>query len=111
MWSGYDAVRILARERPGWLPIIEASLRCAKQYNKFAGKWVLEELNKSGWLGFRSGSKSVKWFPGLRTLVAYGILNREGTAKGGRGAYYSVPDPEGVEKALRELGFLKKSHP
>lgn len=107
MLSGYDAVKILAREHPDWLPVVAASLKCSKEYHNFAGKWVLEELNKSGWLGLPSGGKKVKWLPGLRTLVAYEILRREGTAKGGRGAYYSMPDPEGVEKALRELGFLK----
>lgn len=69
----------------------------------------MEELNRSGWLGLRSGGRSVKWLPGLRTLVAYGILSRKGTAKGGRRAYYSMPDLEGVEKALRELGFLKNA--
>ena len=110
MLSGYSAVRVLAREHPDWLPVVEASLKCAKEYQQFAGKWVLEELNKGGWLGLRFGSRSVKWLPGLRTLTSYGILDREGTAKGGRGAYYSMPDSEGVEEALRELGFLKR-HP
>lgn len=109
MLSAYNAVRILARERPGWLPVVEASLKCAKEYETFAGKWVLEELKKSGWLGLRSAGRSVKWLPGLRTLVTYGILRHEGTAKGGRRAYYSMPDLEGVEKALRELGFLTKA--
>ena len=109
MLSGYNAVKILARERPDWLPVVGASLKCAKEYQQFAGKWVLEELNKSGWLGLRSGNRSVKWLPGLRTLVTYGILKHEGSARGGRRAYYSMPDPEGVGEALRELGFLKKA--
>ncbi len=111
MLAGYNAVKILAREHPDWLPAVEASLKCATEYQEFAGKWVLEELKRGRWLGLRFGNRRVKWLPGLRTLVACGILRHEGTAKGGRRAYYSMPDREGVEKALRELGFLKDSSP
>ena len=111
MLAGYNAVKILAREHPDWLPAVEASLKCAKEYQEFAGKWVLEELKRGRWLGLRFGNKRVKWLPGLRMLASYEILRREDTAKGGRRAYYSMPDPEGVEKALHELGFLKNSSP
>lgn len=107
MLSGYSTVKILARERPDWLPVVEASLNCARENEKFAGSWVLEEVNKSRWLGLRFGDRRARWLPGLRTLVAYGILRHEGTAKAGRRAYYSMPDPDGVETALHELGFLK----
>src|SRR5262249_31740115 len=38
---------------------------------------------------------------------AYGILEKVGeTARGGRRAYYQMPNREGVERALRELGAL-----
>jgi len=92
--SGHDAVRKLARERPDWLPIVEACLEEAKESEgEFAGAWVLWRANKKG----------IKWFPGLRLLVRYGILKHTATVRAGRRAYYVMPDPEGVEKALQEL--------
>lgn len=104
MSAGYNGVKRLAREHADWLPIVEVSLKCAKQYQgEFAGKWVLEELNKDEWPGLRFGNTRARWFPGLRTLVGYGILNHTDTTRGGRRAYYVMPDPQGVEKALREI--------
>lgn len=97
MPSAYKGTKRLAKEHPNWLPIVETSLECAKEHGEFAGSWVLNEAKKKG----------IKWFPGLRMLVRYGILKHEDTTRGGRRAYYTMPDPRGVEKALRELGFLK----
>lgn len=104
--SGYIGIMRLARERPEWLPIAEACVRCVKtSRGEFAGRWVLQELERTDWTGLSGDGK--KWFPGLRTLVAYGILKHEDTVRGGRRAYYSMPDAAGVEKALKELGYLK----
>ena len=95
MLSGYDAVRILAKERPDWLPIVRACLEEAKDTKgRFAGAWVRSKAEKYG----------INWFPGLRLLVGYGILKHEDTTRSGRRAYYTMPDCEGVEKALQELG-------
>jgi len=100
MLPGYNAVKRLARDRPDWLPIVEACLEEAKESKgEFAGAWVLERAKKKG----------IKWFPNLRLLVGYGILKHEDTTRGGRRAYYTMSDREGVEKALRELGFLEES--
>lgn len=44
---------------------------------------------------------------GAKNSVAYGILERIKTTRGGRRAYYVMPDPEGAKKALQELGVLK----
>jgi hypothetical protein len=99
MSAGYNAVKRLARERPDWLPIVEACFEEAKETNgEFAGAWVLERARRKG----------IGWFPNLRLLVSYGILKHEDTVRGGRRAYYTMPDPEGTEKALRESGFLKR---
>ena len=103
MSSGYLGVRRLAKEHPDWLPIVKASLKLAKEHVEFAGSWVLQELSKTDWPGLKFGNKKIKWFPGLRLLVGYGVLKHEDTTRGGRRAYYTMPDPEGVEKALREL--------
>lgn len=43
------------------------------------------------------------WFPGLRVFVSYGILQKTSSSRGGRRAYYIMPDVEGVKKALQEL--------
>lgn len=97
---GYLGVKRLAIEKPEWLPIVESVVMCAKRLNstELAGSWVLNEAIRRGitW-------KGKKWFPGLRTLAAYGILKKVGTARGGRRAYYIIPDMEGIEKALQEL--------
>jgi hypothetical protein len=97
MLSGYNALKRLARERPDWVPIVESCLEEARQVNgEFAGAWVLQRTKQRG----------IGWFPNLRLLASYGILRREGTARGGRRAYYTMPDPGGVETALKELGRL-----
>lgn len=94
----YSGVKRLAKEHPKWIPIVEECLECAKKYVEFAGSWVLNGVKKK---------KGIKWFPGLRTLAAYGILKRTDVTRGGRRAYYIMPDIEGTKKALQELGLLK----
>lgn len=97
MLSGYNALKRLARERPNWIPIVESCLEEAKHENgEFAGAWVLERAKRRG----------INWFPNLRLLVSYGILRHEDTTRGGRRAYYTMPDPRGIEMALKELGYL-----
>ena len=92
--DGYNAVKILAREHQNWLLIVQACLEEAKDTKgQFAGTWVLKKAKEKG----------IDWFPGLRLLVRYGILKHEDTTRGGRRAYYTMPDCEGVEKALQEL--------
>ena len=95
--SGYSAVKRLKAEQPRWLPIVEASLEIARELGEFAGSWVLNKVKEKG----------INWFPNLRTLTSYGILKRTDTARGGRRAYYIMPDPDGVEKALSEINTKK----
>ena len=98
MLSGYTAVKRLAREHPNWILIVESCLEEAKHIKgEFAGTWVLERAKRKG----------INWFPNLRLLVSYGILKHEDTSRGGRRAYYTMPDPNGVERALRELSETK----
>ena len=100
MSSGYSAVKRLARERPTWLPIAEVCLEEARDTKgEFAGAWVL-------WRAKNKGITS--WFPNLRPLVSYGVLKHEDTTRGGRRAYYTMPDPDGVEKALKEIDLSKE---
>ena len=96
MSSGYNAVKRLARERPDWLPMVRACLEeVGETRGEFAGAWVLARAKRQG----------IGWFPNLRLLVGYGVLKHEDTARGGRRAYYSMPDPAGVERALQELAL------
>ena len=91
--SGYKAVKRLAVERPDWLPIVQECLQLSKEIKgDFAGAWVYSRVCKKG----------IK-FSNLRLLTSFGILKKEDTSRGGRRAYYSFPDPDGVEQALREL--------
>lgn len=95
----YSGVKRLAEERPDWIPIVKECLECAQKYKEFAGSWVLRSLEEK--------IKKKVWKPGLRTLTAFGILKRTKTRRGGRRAYYIMPDIEGTKKALQELGVLK----
>ena len=92
--SGYKTVKRLAVERPDWLPIVRECLDFTKEYKAdFAGSWIFERVQR----------KSGKGFSNLRLLVSFGILKKEGTSRAGRRAYYTIVDPEGVERALDEL--------
>jgi hypothetical protein len=98
--DGYESVMTLAAdpERGSkWLPVVVAaywqSRRTAAYGGRFAGAWVVNDLGG--------------WVPSLRLLAAAGILEKSGdTVRGGRRAYYRMPDADGVEKALRQLDLL-----
>jgi hypothetical protein len=59
---------------------------------EFAGSWVVDELGRRG---------RARWIPNLRILVGYGLLEKSGpSTRGGRRAYYRMPDRLEVEQAL-----------
>jgi hypothetical protein len=94
------SVAELARERPGWMPVVKAACTVAEQVEgsggRFAGRWVLDELGKS--LGRPA------WLPGLRLLVAYGLLEKSGAStRGGARAYYRMPRWREVRHAVDAL--------
>ena len=97
--EAYDAVKRLLREHPEgqWGTILKACLiEAERTRGDFAGAWVLQEAQKLG----------VGWFPNLRPLVTHGLLRRTGGSRGGRRAYYVMPDPVGVRNALQEFKLL-----
>jgi hypothetical protein len=92
--TGYTATKRFLRDHPTWRDIVVACIVEAKRANgEFAGSWVLNEVKKAG----------RTWFPNLRPLVSYGVLQRTDVTRGGRRAYYVVPDVEGVSFALKEI--------
>src|SRR2546423_11591836 len=98
------AVRRLAREHPDWLPVLEAALTVAAEAEahggEFPGAAVVAEVGRRG---------TPRWIPNLRILVSHGLLEKSGpSTRGGRRAYYRIPDREGVEKALRRLGGVAR---
>lgn len=102
--QGYEAVVQLLRDNPGWFPVVAAALEEAQtiKSNRFAGAWILERAKKHG----------VQWIPNFRKLVSYGILQKDGeSSRGGRRAYYTMPDIIGVEKALKEFDLPRVSAP
>ena len=101
MISGYGATKKLLEEKPEWFPIISEALEATKKYEEFAGSWVLREIREKG--------KYYPLGPGLKTLTASGILERTQTSRSGRRAYYVMPDPEGVGRALGEVKKIKKA--
>lgn len=91
-----EAIRRLAVENPDWMLVLDAALAVAERSQahggEFAGAWVLAEVQARGGPG---------WFPNLRILVSYGLLEKSGAStRGGRRAYYRMPDREGVAQAL-----------
>jgi hypothetical protein len=96
--DGYRAVMRLAEVRPELLALavaVAAQAAAAESFGgKFPGAWALERLPHGGHPDH-----------GLRTLVAYGVLERAPrTGPGARPALYRVPDLAGVRRALAELG-------
>ena len=93
-----DAVRRLAHERPDWIPVLEAATSVAadsEPYGRFPGKAVLDKLGERG---------GPRWFPNLRILVSYGLVEKVGaTTRSGRRAYYRMPERFEIERALVEL--------
>jgi hypothetical protein len=95
-----EAVLRLAYEYPDWVPVLRAACAQARKSEpyggQFAGRWVLQEL------AHETGRP--QWQPGLRRLVSYGLLEKVGeSTRGGRRAYYRMPDRQGVETALAAL--------
>lgn len=93
----------LALEQPDWLPVVRAACAQAREAEpyggEFAGSWVLQKMTQL------TGEPA--WRPGLRLLVAYGLLEKSGeSTRGGRRAYYRMPDRAEVEAALKELGNI-----
>lgn len=91
-----QAVRRLGIEHPEWLLVLEAAAAVAASVEEhggeFAGSWVVDELARRG---------SPRWIPNLRILVSYGLLEKSGpSTRGGRRAYYRMPDRVGVQRAL-----------
>src|SRR6266567_964454 len=92
--EGYTATKRFLRDYPTWLDVVEAcAVEAKRTQGEFAGSWALNEAKKSG----------RKWFSNLRPLVSYGILKRTDVTRGGRRAYYLMPDIEGVKAALRDV--------
>ena len=91
---GYVATKRFLRDFPHHFAVVTACLNLAEQTRgDFAGTWVLREAQKSG----------IAWFPNLRSLASYGILRRTDVTRGGRRAYYTMPDVAGVKAALGEF--------
>jgi len=102
MSAGYEGTMRLKTENPhfrgmfggqyDWLEVIKACYEETGRTDEFAGAWI---------------AKRAGWFPSLRKLVKYGILEKRGeTVRRGSRTYYAMPDRDGVGRALRELGYL-----
>lgn len=97
----YAGTKRLLEEKPEWISILRACVKCAEKYGEFAGSWVLKEVEKE--------LKKKVWVPGLRTLVAYDILKKTDTSRGGRRAYYIMPDIDGTKKAIQEFENYRRA--
>lgn len=87
----------LLNEYPEERHLLRAACEQARKCDPgdFAGSWVLREMEQ------HTGERA--WRPGLRRLSAAGLIEKTGTARGGRRAYYRMPDRAAVEQALAEI--------
>jgi hypothetical protein len=97
-----DLVQRLRTEKPDWIPVLRAAVAVAARVDdyggQFAGSWVLDE-----WA--REAKPDLAWKPGLRTLAAYGLIEKVGAStRGGRRAYYRMPERAAINDALNEIG-------
>lgn len=98
--DSWRKVAELARERPDWLPVLRAACEEAAESERlggrFAGRWVLQRLTAQ--------EEAAPHRPGLRLLVGYGLLEKSGeSTRGGRRAYYRMPEWREVRQALDQL--------
>ena len=103
--STRERVLRLVNEYPEETLLLRAACEQARRCEPgdFAGSWVLRELGR---LSGRTGpvvTGDPSWRPGLRRLSAFGLIEKTGTARGGRRAYYRMPDREEVERALAAI--------
>ncbi len=106
MSDTWQSVRRLALEQPHWIAVLQAACVQAKVAEpfggEFAGSYVVQEVQRMARQGGFEGPRV--HVPGLRILVTYGLLEKSGeSTRGGRRAYYRMPDRAGVEAALADL--------
>ncbi len=92
----------LLHDHPDWLPVLRAACTVAERIGpdgEFAGRWVLQEYAKQ-----TRKTVTEAWKPGIRRLDAYGLISKSGAStRGGKRAYYRMPDREEIERTLAEL--------
>lgn len=95
----YQNVIRLAQDYPSgvsevdWLRVVRGCYEEAKSHGgkRFAGSWVYKR-------------QGVGWFPNLRMIdEKYGILRK--VAQTSTYTFYTMPDMDGVARALKELGY------
>ena len=102
-----QAIGRLARENPAWLAVLEAAIAVAAKAEayggEFAGSWVVDEVARRG---------GPRWIPNLRILASHGLIEKSGAStRGGRRAYYRMPDRVGIEKGLEEWRAHSEGEP
>jgi hypothetical protein len=94
--SGYEAVKQVAEEDAEWLDVIRACL-----------DWTMEQMEKGDQVPFTRATISSRLgrpLPRLTWLVKRHVMVQLFTSRNEPRDYYQLRDPEGVGRALRELG-------
>jgi hypothetical protein len=97
--TSFEQTHLLLKEFPEWFPVLQVCLEQARRgtTDRFAGSWVVWKLQQM----------DIKPPNNLRKLTSFGILVKTHTTRAGKRAYYVMPDPNGVEKALFEFSKFK----
>lgn len=95
---GYIGTKGLLADLPEWwLDVMEECLNAADGAQRFNGEFPGTRV----WRALKEKNKHP--FPNLKPLVTYGILEKTESSRGGRRAYYAMPDRDGVRRALADL--------
>jgi len=94
---GYIGTKRLVADRPDWIEVVEECLKTSDEAQRYNGEFPGARV----WKVMKEKNKYL--FPNLKPLVTYGILRKTDSSRGGRRAYYVMPDRNGVRRALTEL--------
>ena len=104
MTTTRDKVRRFAMEYPRMVHALEFACQVAReheQWQQFAGTWVIKPLLDEK---LQSGEDVFDVPPSLRLFLSSELLVKVGNStRGGKRAYYWMPDFDEVERAIKEL--------
>ncbi len=90
--SAYEGTKEFLRRWPDWTLVIVACVQLAEEMGDFASSAATNRAQRPGLI--------------LKGLCDLGILERTGEhIHRGHNAIYRMPDPEGVKRALIEMGI------
>lgn len=96
--TAQTVARKLLLEQCAWREVLEACIEESKDRSEREGKGVFAGARVFS----RVATRGLPTPSNLRTLSSRGLLIKTNSARGGKRAYYKIPDRQGTEPALKE---------